>query len=141
RVVHTVETIRKSLSNPFGKISRGSFGGTAAAQPLGGMRHRPLYGDSGPRQTRQKLQRKRGGGVLSSIGAGSYRPRALFAFPQPRSESGRTFRLPHLMNSFFEQEQLLREGGGEKGRKRQARLGRLPVRERLSILLDHANDF
>lgn len=39
------------------------------------------------------------------------------------------------------QESILREGGGKKGKERQSRLGRLTVRERLEILLDHPDAF
>src|SRR5262249_2161403 len=39
------------------------------------------------------------------------------------------------------QEVALREGGGEKGRERQARLGRLTARERLTLLLDEPKTF
>lgn len=39
------------------------------------------------------------------------------------------------------QETILKEGGGKKGKERQARLGRLTARERLEILLDHPDAF
>lgn len=45
------------------------------------------------------------------------------------------------MNVFTEQEALFKQGGGEKGKKRQARHGRLIVRERLDILLDNVDEF
>jgi acetyl-CoA carboxylase carboxyltransferase component len=39
------------------------------------------------------------------------------------------------------QEEALRSGGGEAGRERQRKLGRLPVRERLALLLDPGTPF
>jgi len=39
------------------------------------------------------------------------------------------------------QEAILKEGGGKKGKERQARLGRLTARERLEILLDNPDSF
>ena len=44
--------------------------------------------------------------------------------------------LRRLTENLLEEEGRLREGGGEKGRQRQRRLGRLPVRERIERLLD-----
>ncbi len=44
--------------------------------------------------------------------------------------------LRRLTENLLEEEGRLREGGGEKGRQRQRRLGRLPVRERIEKLLD-----
>ncbi len=41
-----------------------------------------------------------------------------------------------MTQAILDQEAHLREGGGEKGRERQRRLGRLPVRDRLAKLLD-----
>lgn len=49
--------------------------------------------------------------------------------------------LRELTEKFIEEESILREGGGEAGRERQKRLKRLPVRERLQLLLDHPDDF
>lgn len=46
-----------------------------------------------------------------------------------------------LTEEFLAQEAVLREGGGEAGRERQARLGRLPVRERIRLLLDPGATF
>ena len=39
------------------------------------------------------------------------------------------------------QEEILRQGGGKSGKERQARLGRMPVRERLAHLLDTDKPF
>ena len=39
------------------------------------------------------------------------------------------------------QEAVLKEGGGQKGRDRQARLGRMTARERIAHLLDHPEQF
>ncbi|MEJ2077824.1 MAG: acyl-CoA carboxylase subunit beta [Acidobacteriota bacterium] len=49
--------------------------------------------------------------------------------------------LRRLRDTILEEEARLREGGGERGRKRQRRLGRLPVRERLAKLLDPTPPF
>lgn len=49
--------------------------------------------------------------------------------------------LQKLTEEIRVQEQVLRKGGGEKGRKRQKRHGRLPVRERLKILVDDIDAF
>lgn len=46
-----------------------------------------------------------------------------------------------LTETFMQQEGSLREGGSAAGRERQARLGRLTVRERLDLLLDHPASF
>lgn len=49
-------------------------------------------------------------------------------------ENARSLR--QLTDTILEEEARLREGGGERGHERQRRLGRLPVRERLTKLLD-----
>src|SRR4051812_40228694 len=41
----------------------------------------------------------------------------------------------------LQQEAKLREGGGKAGLERQRKLGRLPARERISLLLDKGSDF
>lgn len=46
-----------------------------------------------------------------------------------------------IANEIFAEEAALKEGGGEGGKARQKRLGRLTVRERLDKLLDPATDF
>lgn len=46
-----------------------------------------------------------------------------------------------LTDTFLKEEAVLREGGGEAGKERQKRLGRLNVRERLQLLLDDPNRF
>lgn len=46
-----------------------------------------------------------------------------------------------VTEDFQKEEALLRQGGGEKGRERQKRLGRLTVRERISLLLNEPQDF
>lgn len=43
--------------------------------------------------------------------------------------------------AIFEEEAILRRGGGKKGQERQQRLGRLTVRERLKLLLDNPKEF
>lgn len=49
--------------------------------------------------------------------------------------------LKQLTEQFLKEEAVLREGGGEAGKERQKRLGRLTVRERLNRLLDDPEDF
>lgn len=49
--------------------------------------------------------------------------------------------LRELTEELLAQETELRKGGGEAGRERQNRLGRLTARERLHLLLDNPNDF
>ena len=49
--------------------------------------------------------------------------------------------LQALTDALLAQEASLREGGGEAGRERQTRLGRLTARERLALLLDAPKDF
>lgn len=49
--------------------------------------------------------------------------------------------LKQLTDTFHKEEDILRAGGGEAGKERQKRLGRLNVRERLQLLLDNSNDF
>lgn len=46
-----------------------------------------------------------------------------------------------LTDQLESQEVILREGGGPSGQERQQRLGRLPVRRRLDLLLDAPSDF
>src|SRR5438552_154592 len=41
----------------------------------------------------------------------------------------------------LEQEAVLREGGGKAGLERQRKLGRLPARERIALLLDPKSPF
>ncbi len=54
-----------------------------------------------------------------------------------KAESG----LKKLTEDFAAQEVILRQGGGKEGKARQARLGRLTVRERLNHLLDDPASF
>lgn len=49
--------------------------------------------------------------------------------------------LKELTDKLLEEEELLRQGGGAVGQERQKKLGRLPVRERLNLLLDSGTDF
>src|ERR1041384_545798 len=49
--------------------------------------------------------------------------------------------LRQLTEDIQKQEAILRQGGGEPGQQRQRKLGRLPVRQRLALLLDDPNDF
>src|SRR5882724_2147228 len=46
-----------------------------------------------------------------------------------------------VTHDMAQQEADLRRGGGDAGQERQRKLGRLPVRERLSRLLDHDAPF
>src|SRR4051794_14756127 len=50
--------------------------------------------------------------------------------------ASRSSTLRELTDSIVAQEDILRQGGGETGQARQINLGRLPVRERLRLLLD-----
>ena len=45
------------------------------------------------------------------------------------------------VDTAHQEEEHLREGGGVRGKERQRRMGRLPVRERLSLLIDNSNAF
>src|SRR5438552_13639775 len=74
-------------------------------------------------------------------------PCARLEFNSPRSgvdmargvvETGRS--LKELTDLLMQQEAHLRAGGGAAGHERQRRLGRLPVRERLALLLDDAGE-
>jgi len=49
--------------------------------------------------------------------------------------------LREITESIRQQEQVLLQGGGTSGVVRQRKLGRLPVRERLAILLDPGRPF
>ncbi len=49
--------------------------------------------------------------------------------------------LREIADSIQQQEQILLQGGGKSGSDRQRKLGRLPVRERLSALLDPGQPF
>jgi acetyl-CoA carboxylase carboxyltransferase component len=49
--------------------------------------------------------------------------------------------LRQITEEFVRQEEALRQGGGADGQQRQRRLGRLPVRERLALLLDPGRSF
>src|SRR3954470_24677909 len=49
--------------------------------------------------------------------------------------------LRDISEALFREEEVLREGGGPDGQQRQRRHGRLPVRERLSLLLDENRPF
>lgn len=49
--------------------------------------------------------------------------------------------LKTLTQNFLAEEEILKQGGGQSGKERQARLGRLTVRERLHYLLDDENTF
>ena len=55
---------------------------------------------------------------------------------QPASET-----LRDRCAEILQQEAKLREGGGKAGLERQRKLGRLPARERISLLLDKNSDF
>ena len=49
--------------------------------------------------------------------------------------------LRDITDELFREEETLRLGGGADGQERQRRLGRLPVRERLALLLDEGRPF
>jgi acetyl-CoA carboxylase carboxyltransferase component len=49
--------------------------------------------------------------------------------------------LRDLSDGLFREEETIRLGGGAAGQQRQRRLGRLPVRERLALLLDDGHPF
>jgi acetyl-CoA carboxylase carboxyltransferase component len=49
--------------------------------------------------------------------------------------------LRSLTEAILESEAILREGGGKAGQERQRRLGRLPVRERIALLVDNVDEF
>ncbi len=49
--------------------------------------------------------------------------------------------LRDITGELFREEETLRLGGGADGQKRQRRLGRLPVRERLAMLIDEGRPF
>lgn len=49
--------------------------------------------------------------------------------------------LRSITDELFAGEEILRQGGGPDGQQRQRRHGRLPVRERLSLLLDEGRPF
>jgi 3-methylcrotonyl-CoA carboxylase beta subunit len=49
--------------------------------------------------------------------------------------------LRDITHQLFDEEASLRMGGGVDGQKRQRRLGRLPARERLALLLDESRPF
>lgn len=49
--------------------------------------------------------------------------------------------LKDLTQNILNEEVVLRQGGGESGRERQQKLGRLNARERLGMLLDEESDF
>ena len=49
--------------------------------------------------------------------------------------------LRDITDKLFREEETLRLGGGADGQQRQRRLGRLPVRERLTLLLDEGRPF
>src|SRR5512137_1042068 len=53
----------------------------------------------------------------------------------------RSATLRSITEELLRQEATLREGGGEAGRERQKKLGRLPVRERVQLLTDPGGFF
>jgi 3-methylcrotonyl-CoA carboxylase beta subunit len=58
------------------------------------------------------------------------------SMPQKKSSG-----LQELTHAFLREEVQIREGGEPAGHERQKRLGRLPVRERLNLLLDKSTHF
>ena len=59
----------------------------------------------------------------------------------PRRGTDKSATLRSLTDELLRQEDVLREGGGEAGRRRQKKLGRLTVRERIQRLLDPGVSF
>ncbi len=53
-----------------------------------------------------------------------------------RAGAQKSATLRSITEELLHQEEVLREGGGEAGRERQKNLGRLPVRERIQLLID-----
>ena len=53
-----------------------------------------------------------------------------------RAGAEKSATLRSMTEELLRQEEVLREGGGEAGRERQKKLGRLPVRERIRLLID-----
>ena len=49
--------------------------------------------------------------------------------------------LKQLAEQFAKEETILREGGGQAGLARQRKLGRLPARERIDLLIDSQSQF
>src|SRR5437660_6949480 len=58
-----------------------------------------------------------------------------------KQSNGKVAPRPALTDEILRQEETLRQGGGPAGHERQRKLGRLPVRERLALLLDHDTPF
>src|ERR1043165_7894488 len=55
------------------------------------------------------------------------------------TSSGEPFR--EFCREILTQEAVLRQGGGKAGLERQRKLGRLPARERIALLLDTPSEF
>jgi 3-methylcrotonyl-CoA carboxylase beta subunit len=53
-----------------------------------------------------------------------------------RAGAEKSATLRSITEELLHQEEVLREGGGKAGRERQKKLGRLPVRERIQLLID-----
>lgn len=60
---------------------------------------------------------------------------------EPSKAPEKTSSLLTLSEEITKEENHLRMGGGEKGKERQSRLGRLTVRERLDVILDKKESF
>src|SRR5689334_2104481 len=60
---------------------------------------------------------------------------------KPPSRPPQSHSLRALTEQIQTEESDLRQGGGEAGRQRQIKLGRLPVRQRLELLLDRETPF
>ena len=74
--------------------------------------------------------------ILIQSAALDSQPHPAFAFMESCVST-----LRQLTEDFLQQEATLREGGGPSGHERQRKLGRLPVRERVSQLLDQDRPF
>jgi len=59
----------------------------------------------------------------------------------PKAEDQPAPSLRDLVQEIADQEAALKQGGGPAGQERQRRLGRLPVRERLGLLIDEGTRF
>jgi 3-methylcrotonyl-CoA carboxylase beta subunit len=81
------------------------------------------------------------GGLRQSLLIYDYvRTRALGERQKPNRDFSLSS-LREISEALFHEEKVLHEGGGPEGQQRQRRHGRLPVRERLALLLDENSPF
>ncbi|MEP6686033.1 MAG: carboxyl transferase domain-containing protein, partial [Verrucomicrobiota bacterium] len=59
----------------------------------------------------------------------------------PRRATSATESLRHRCEAILKEEAMLREGGGSAGQARQRKMGRLPARDRIDLLLDKGSPF